>query len=316
MQSTCTRPGLLLILICLLVLSSPLKADDRPELNIGSALKGAWVNAQMPGQGFLVEVIDEPAVLFIAWFTFPRPSEEPLTDPLQHRWYTIEGFHSSGPVEATIFQTSGGVFLDSMSVIQDPVGSASIRFFSCNEGQVDYQFEDTDEQGTIPIRRAIAVDESLCTDLAEPLTVPELVELDQASVFWDVSLLEMPSGITRNQQMVVVENGVITKVGSTNYKLVPEGAVVIDGRSRHLMPGLVDTHTHLATNVREFLGLNASPGVVELSAKNQLILYLARGVTSILNNGDFGEPLPRWGDEVIAGDLTGPHYLRCSVCPW
>ncbi len=88
--------------------------------------------------------------------------------------------------------------------------------------------------------------------------------------------------------------------------------MIIDGRSRYLLPGMVDTHTHLATNVRELLGGNPSAQTIEESARNQLMLYLARGVTTILNNGDFGEPLPRWATEVEAGVLTGPHIYAAQ----
>ena len=37
-----------------------------------------------------------------------------------------------------------------------------------------------------------------------------------------------------------------------------------------------------------------------------LKLYPANGVTTILNNGDFGESLPLWAAQVVNGSKVGP----------
>lgn len=304
--TTAARPWLAAVCVLLCLYASSAPARSGIELHIGLPLKGAWVSEGVPGQGFLVEVIVNPQVLFIAWFTFPRPSEGLPLDALPQRWYTIEGAGSAGVVQATIYQTGGGSFLGPDAVEQQPVGTASVRFFDCNHGEIAYHFKDSGEQGSIAIRRAVPVPESECDALVEPQAVPEQVDAEQASVIVNATVLDMPSGELLPGQMVVVEEGIISYAGPTQYALIPDDAVLIDGRGRYLLPGMVDTHTHLATNVREFLGLGASSALVEQSARSQLILYLSRGVTTILNAGDFGEPLPRWDSETVSGVLPGP----------
>ena len=51
----------------------------------------------------------------------------------------------------------------------------------------------------------------------------------------------------------LVRDGQITQVGSTGDVEVPEGATVVDLTGQTVMPGIVDTHTHLRTDARETL---------------------------------------------------------------
>src|SRR5579875_128148 len=51
---------------------------------------------------------------------------------------------------------------------------------------------------------------------------------------------------------VVVENGMIRAVGSS--VTIPSAAEVVEGKGKTLLPGLIDSHTHLGEKlVREFL---------------------------------------------------------------
>lgn len=293
-------------IILMFLLPSNILAEDPVNLLIGPPLKGAWANPGIPGQGFLIDVITDPQVLFIGWFTFPRDSELPSMNAVDHRWYTIQGEYSGSVVDALIYETSGGSFLESAAVETGRIGTASLRFTDCNNAELNYQFDDSGEGGTVAISRVVSIDEAACDYLVPNAPVPEQIEAGQTTVFKNVSVLDMPSGEIRSGQIVVVRNGIISRVSNYNPDLIPSPAVVIDGNNRYLLPGMVDTHTHLATNVREFLGANAPISLIEESGHNQLLLYLARGVTTIINNGDFGEPLPRWGDEIESGALVGP----------
>jgi len=49
------------------------------------------------------------------------------------------------------------------------------------------------------------------------------------------------------RQTVVLRNGKIERVFSTNKEAVPAGATVIPGEGRTLLPGLVDSHVHVST---------------------------------------------------------------------
>ena len=61
-----------------------------------------------------------------------------------------------------------------------------------------------------------------------------------------VNLLPMTAGEpVLPDQTVLVENGQIVAVGTSDSLPVPAHAVRIDGRGKYLMPGLADMHAHL-----------------------------------------------------------------------
>lgn len=85
---------------------------------------------------------------------------------------------------------------------------------------------------------------------------------------------------------VLVRDGRITAVGPSSSVAAPGGARVIDGRGKYLIPGLADMHTHVAH-------------------KEELLLYLARGVTTV--RVMWGSPLIlAWRERIKAGQMVGP----------
>jgi hypothetical protein len=85
-------------------------------------------------------------------------------------------------------------------------------------------------------------------------------------VFRDISVLPMDSEVVRRHYTVVVTRGKIDKIGAAGSVATPQGATVIDGRGRFLMPGLADMHTHV-------------------DRPEMLPLFLQAGVTTVLNMG-------------------------------
>ena len=84
------------------------------------------------------------------------------------------------------------------------------------------------------------------------------------TAFVDVTVLPMDSERMLEHQTVVVRDGIIKMVGSSDQIEVPHDARVIDGRGKYLMPGLVDMHVHV-------------------EYPNDLLLFVANGVTSVRN---------------------------------
>ena len=68
----------------------------------------------------------------------------------------------------------------------------------------------------------------------------------------------------------------------------PDGARVVDGRGRTLMPGLIDVHVHLTFGAMEMTTLMApdlTPSKAEAGAAAQAELMLLRGFTSVRDVG-------------------------------
>jgi imidazolonepropionase-like amidohydrolase len=130
-----------------------------------------------------------------------------------------------------------------------------------------------------------------------PIRVAQLVPAEEVSgpvAFVNVTVLPMNGTGPVVDQTVVTDGATIVQVGPSTSVAPPPGAHVVDGAGRFLMPGLADMHTHVATET----SVDAAPG--------QLLLYTAHGVTTILGQGDFGEPLPQWARDVESGSLLGP----------
>src|SRR5690625_6676333 len=76
---------------------------------------------------------------------------------------------------------------------------------------------------------------------------------------------------------VLIEDGRITALARQGRVAIPEGATLIDGTGRYLIPGLAEMHAHIPSS-RE--GVEAMERV--------LFLYAANGVTTA--RGMLGDP--------------------------
>jgi len=125
--------------------------------------------------------------------------------------------------------------------------------------------------------------------------------------FVGVSLVPMTSNDVFTSRTVLVSDGFIQAVGPDGEIAIPPDAIIIDGSGRFLMPGLADLHTHL--------GIELADGVAE--GPNQAEVYLAFGVTTILNMGETltprGHGLMELRDRIRRGELVGPTILTASI---
>src|SRR5512140_3913046 len=79
-----------------------------------------------------------------------------------------------------------------------------------------------------------------------------------------VSVIPMTENTVLKDQTVVITADKISALGPSKSTKAPQGATIIDGRGKFLIPGLVDAHVHLL-----------SP--------DDFPLYLANGVTTVFN---------------------------------
>ena len=113
--------------------------------------------------------------------------------------------------------------------------------------------------------------------------------------FKNVTVIPMDRERLIEDQTVLVQDGKIIALDNSGQISIPEKAQLVDGQGRYLMPGLVDMHVHL-------------------ESENDLLLFIANGVTGVRNmwgNTDkklmLGLPdqltLQRW---IHDGKLFGP----------
>ena len=93
----------------------------------------------------------------------------------------------------------------------------------------------------------------------------------------------------------LVQDGIFTQINDSNIVAVPSDALHIDGRGRYLLPGLTDMHVH----VKE---------------ENELLLFVANGVTTIRNLWGGAGALRlmgfpdhlAWREQIENGEMIGP----------
>jgi len=92
----------------------------------------------------------------------------------------------------------------------------------------------------------------------------------------DITLFDARTKRNRPHQTVLISGDRITAVGPASELAVPTGARVIEGRSRFLIPGLIDAHVHL-THILYQAGVTGD---------EVLPLFVQHGVTSVRGTGD------------------------------
>lgn len=134
-------------------------------------------------------------------------------------------------------------------------------------------------------------------------------------------MLDVRSGNVVNDAVILIENGRITAVGS---KLdIPAGAEVIDLGNAMVLPGLIDSHTHLLMNYSDQLGgddPNMILTVTQMSTTKRALLGaklgledLEAGITVVRdlgNSGVNGDVALR--DAIRSGWVVGPRVFAST----
>lgn len=133
--------------------------------------------------------------------------------------------------------------------------------------------------------------------------------------FVDVNVIPMDKNIVLRHQTVLVKANRIAQVGPTTDVAVPATAVIVDGRNRYLMPGLVDFHLHFPDSREDQL--------------DELELLVSNGITTAVNmHGTpaildlrnrlragtlFGPTLYSTGPYISESEFTTPEQVRQAV---
>ena len=130
-----------------------------------------------------------------------------------------------------------------------------------------------------------------CTD-STPESAIAVTESDEVTAFVNVHVVPMHSEMVMADQTVVVVNDRIAAIGTDVG--IPDGATVVDGSGKYLMPGIAEMHGHIPP-----------PTDPVAFTESVLFLYLAAGVTTVRGMlGHEGQLDIR--DRINAGELEGP----------
>ena len=114
-----------------------------------------------------------------------------------------------------------------------------------------------------------------------------------------VRVIDGTGAPSRPDQTIVIKDGAIAAVGPSASTPAPEGATVIDGTGKSVMPGIVMLHEHLY--------YPTGPGVYGQLGASFVRLYLAGGVTTMRTGGNengFMDMALARGTE--SGEIVGP----------
>ena len=117
----------------------------------------------------------------------------------------------------------------------------------------------------------------LCASLSLQQAAAQAPSEDRAVAFTNVTVIPMDEERVLPDQTVLVRDGRIEAIGSSDEVDVPGDALVVDGAGKYLMPGLAEMHAHIP-----------SPQQGEDTIERTLFLYLSNGVTTI--RGMLGHP--------------------------
>lgn len=132
-------------------------------------------------------------------------------------------------------------------------------------------------------------------------------------------LLDQPSKAPRGPSTLVVENGKVQAVldGFVGAERYP-GARVVDQRERFVLPGLIDSHVHLTSDLAGAEGALAevsnSSAAKAYEAQMNAAKTLAAGFTTVRNLGDGDDGVTlALRDAVAKGWVSGPRILDAGV---
>ena len=107
----------------------------------------------------------------------------------------------------------------------------------------------------------------------------------------DVTIVDVSTGTIHPRHSILIHG---ERIAATGRELpAPKGVQVVEGAGRFVIPGLWDMHVHLIQ-------------------RDQLPLYIARGVTGVRDMGSDLDRVKDWRRAIDKGELLGPHIETCG----
>lgn len=124
-------------------------------------------------------------------------------------------------------------------------------------------------------------------------------------------VLDVKTGQTASNQAITIEGDKIVSIGPAGNMNADSGATIIDLPNATVLPGLIDSHTHITFDPKglgyESLGISV-PREALTGAKNARVT-LEAGFTTVRNVGASGYSDVALRDAINDGDVPGPRMI-------
>lgn len=121
----------------------------------------------------------------------------------------------------------------------------------------------------------------------------------------DVTLIDAGHPVPAMHQTVVIRGGRISGIFRTGTVVLPDSAVVINLKGKYVLPGLIDSHVHMATD---------PSGVDNRSHTLQVLTQmLYSGITTVRDMAGDARVLAGLARDANAGEITAPEIYYSAL---
>jgi hypothetical protein len=148
-------------------------------------------------------------------------------------------------------------------------------------------------------------------------------DIEERLIVKNVNLIPMSSGEVIASQTIIIRDGIIEQIIAASDDLNLPNAKIVNGTGKFLMPGLVDAHSHIATEAEyrqkildgeiTFADKDFELGSVHTYDEKILLQHLRAGVTTLLTLGSQqsmnDDALLNLRNLTSSGELLGPRII-------